>query len=82
MTRVIIKIQSQFFIVFLDSLMSYIPQQEELIDIWSGGPSNKSKNTHASTTVKYFQHKTSIIVTRSYFAPSHNKAPVNSVGLC
>ena len=67
-------------IVFLDTLLQFIPEHVKFVDFWSDGPSSQFKNRFAASMINYFQKEKSITIRWNYFASSHGKGPVDGVG--
>ena len=67
-------------VIFLRTLLTFIPSEVKELDFWSDGPSNQFKNRYAAVMLKYFEEQMKISIKWNYFATSHGKGPVDGVG--
>lgn len=65
---------------YVDRMFEELPENIDLVKIWSDGPSKQFKNKFIAASLPVLEQKYDKKIEWNYFATSHGKGPVDGIG--
>lgn len=67
-------------IVYIDRILTEIPEDVKEVRIWSDGPASQFKNRFIANSLPIMEKRHNLKITWNFFATSHGKGPVDGIG--